>query len=994
MHRQTVHGRRNRRIMEIGTRYWQATRGALPGLFDQRKWHGRLLDRVLQDEAFKIDAFRFIDVLPVLHSSQAVASHVREYLLGRERDLPVAVRSALTLAAARGITSPLAARMIRARVTAMARRFICEADGDKPLRVFEKLARENLTFTADILGEATVSEAEAERRLHKHLALVDKLSAAAEKWPENPVLHRSPAGPLPLANISVKITAFDPYPDAVDHAGTVARLRERLLPLLRRAKEKNVFIHFDLEQWGVHAITFALFEEIALDPDLRDWLHIGMTVQSYLKSGEQDCDRLLALSRKRGVPFTVRLVKGAYWDQEVAHARSRGLVCPVYTAKGLTDANFENMTVKLLDNHDLVAAAFAGHNLRSLVHAMVVAEEKGLERAGFELQMLHGMAEPLRRVLAADGYRVRIYVPVGDLLPGMAYLVRRLLETTSETGFLRRAYHGGAPLDTMLEPPLLEPEPAEPGGLVRGDLDSPFTNTPILDFCEPRVRDDFAAAAAAVGSRLPLQVPLVVNGQSVMGEDLHPHASPNHPDEIVSLVSRASTAQAEEALEVAARAFPAWQRTPVRRRAELLEKLAARLEEDRCRLAALQTHEAGKPWREADADVAEGIDFCRYYARRSPVELGPAPLENMAGERNVLLYEGRGPTVIIAPWNFPLAILCGMTAAALVAGNTVLMKPSSAAGATAHALYEHLVEAGFSPEVVQFLPGAGEGIGSFLTAHPAVSQIAFTGSREVGLAIIEQAGRTRPGQAEIKRVVCEMGGKNAIIVDEDADPDEAVKGVVQSAFGYAGQKCSACSRLILVGSIYEPFINRLREACTSLPVAPAVEPGCKLGPVIDRTAFDRLHRLIAEPPGGAELLFRGEAPETGLFVPPVIFAVTGADNPLMQEELFGPVLAVIRAADFNAALNIANSTEFALTGAVFSRSPGNLAMAEERFRAGNLYLNRGCTGAMVARQPFGGFGMSGLGTKAGGPGYLRNFANPRCIAENTVRSGFIPDLQV
>ncbi|MDD3620752.1 MAG: proline dehydrogenase family protein, partial [Desulfobulbaceae bacterium] len=344
MHRQTVHGRRNRRIMEIGTRYWQATRGALPGLFDQRKWHGRLLDRVLQDEAFKIDAFRFIDVLPVLHSSQAVASHVREYLLGRERDLPVAVRSALTLAAARGITSPLAARMIRARVTAMARRFICEADGDKPLRVFEKLARENLTFTADILGEATVSEAEAERRLHKHLALVDKLSAAAEKWPENPVLHRSPAGPLPLANISVKITAFDPYPDAVDHAGTVARLRERLLPLLRRAKEKNVFIHFDLEQWGVHAITFALFEEIALDPDLRDWLHIGMTVQSYLKSGEQDCDRLLALSRKRGVPFTVRLVKGAYWDQEVAHARSRSLVCPVYTAKGLTDANFENMT--------------------------------------------------------------------------------------------------------------------------------------------------------------------------------------------------------------------------------------------------------------------------------------------------------------------------------------------------------------------------------------------------------------------------------------------------------------------------------------------------------------------------------------------------------------------------------------------------------------------------------------------------------------------------
>jgi len=994
MHRQTVHGRRNRRIMEIGTGYWQATQGALPKLFDQRKWHGRLLDRVLKDEAFKIDAFRFIDVLPVLRSSQAIASHVREYLLGREGDLPVAVRTALTMAAAGGIASPLAARMIRARATAMARRFICEPDGDKPLRVFEKLARENLTFTADILGEATVSETEAERRLHKHLELVDKLSAAAEKWPENPVLHRSPAGPLPLANISVKITAFDPYPDAVDHDGSVARFRERLLPLLRRAKERNVFIHFDLEQWAVHAITFALFEEIALHPDLRDWPHIGMTVQSYLKSGEQDCDRLLALSRKREVPFTVRLVKGAYWDYEVAHARSNGLVCPVYTAKGLTDANFENITVKLLDNHDLVACAFAGHNLRFLVHAMVVAEEKGLERTGFELQMLHGMAEPLRRVLAADGYRVRIYVPVGDLLPGMAYLVRRLLETSSGTGFLRRTYHDGAPLDAMLGPPVLEPEPEEPGGLIRGDVDSPFGNTSILDFCDPRVREEFAGAVAVGRSRLPLQVLLVVNGRPVMGEELHSHPSPNDPDVIVSLVSRASTDQAEEALEVAARAFPAWQSTPMRRRAELLEKLAARLEGDRCRLAALQIHEAGKPWREADADVAEGIDFCRYYARRSLVELGPLRLESVAGEENVLLHEGRGPTVIIAPWNFPLAILCGMTAAAMVAGNTVLIKPSSAAGATAHALYEHLVEAGFSPEVVQFLPGAGQEIGRFLVGHPAVSQIAFTGSREVGLAIIELAGKTQPGQVEIKRVVCEMGGKNAIIVDEDADPDEAVKGILRSAFGYAGQKCSACSRLILVGSIYEPFMNRLREACASLPTAPAGEPRCKLGPVIDRTAFDRLHRLIAEPPEGAELLFKGEAPETGLFVPPVIFAVTGADNPLMQEELFGPVLTAIRAADFSEALNIANSTEFTLTGAVYSRSPGNLALAEQRFRAGNLYLNRGCTGAMVGRQPFGGFGMSGLGTKAGGPGYLRNFANPRCVTENTVRSGFIPDLQV
>jgi RHH-type transcriptional regulator, proline utilization regulon repressor / proline dehydrogenase / delta 1-pyrroline-5-carboxylate dehydrogenase len=993
MRGQTVHGRRNRRIMELGTQYWQAMRGDKPGIFDQRKWHGRLLDQVLKDDGFKIDAFRFIDVLPVLQSNEAIASHVRDYLLGRADGLPVAVRSALTMAAG-GIVSPLATRVIRANVTAMARRFICEGEGDKPLKVFAKLAGENLTFTADILGEATVSDAEAERRLQQHLEFVKKLGKAGEQLPENPVLHRSPSGPLPLANISVKISAFDPYPEPADHAGSTARLRERLLPLLRLAREKNVFINFDLEQWAVHSITYGLFEELACHPDLKDWPHIGLTVQSYLKSGEQDCDCLLALSRKRGTPFTVRLVKGAYWDYEVARARSNGFACPVFTGKGLTDANFENITVKLIDNHQLVTPAFASHNLRSLVHAMVVAEEKGLERTGFEVQMLHGMAEPLRRVVAADGYRVRIYVPIGDLLPGMAYLVRRLLENTSGSGFLRRAHHDGEAVSALLEPPALEPEPVETDGIVQGDIDSPFGNAGLLDFCEQKVRDEFAEAVAAVKLRLPLDVPLVTAGRSVMSENPHSHVSPNDPDLVVARVSRATTVQAEEALQVSSRAFPAWRDTPLRDRAELLEGVAGLLEQDRFRLAALQTHEAGKPWQEADADVAEAIDFCRYYARRAIPELGPARLEGVAGETNVLLYAGRGPTVIIAPWNFPLAILCGMTTAALAAGNTVLMKPSSAAAAVAHALYGHLLAAGFAPEVVQFLPGAGEETGRFLAAHSAVSQIAFTGSREVGLAIIEQAGKTRAGQEEIKRVVCEMGGKNAVIVDEDADPDAALKGVVQSAFGYAGQKCSACSRLILVGSAYEPFMSRLREACASLPLAPATDPRCRLGPVIDRGAYERLHRLIADPPEGAELFFKGEVPETGLFVPPVVFTVTDAQNPLMQEELFGPVLTVIRAADFSEALDMANSTEFALTGAVYSRSPGNLAMAGQRFRVGNLYLNRGCTGALVGLQPFGGFGMSGLGTKAGGPGYLRNFANPRCVTENTVRSGFIPDLQV
>jgi RHH-type proline utilization regulon transcriptional repressor/proline dehydrogenase/delta 1-pyrroline-5-carboxylate dehydrogenase len=988
-----VHERRNERITELGERYWQKIQGKPPGLFDRKYRQGQFLDRVMQDELFRVDVFRFIDVLPALESTPAIGSHVRDYLLKEKRDLPLTVRTALKLADST-IASPLAAKAIRANVTTMARRFICESDSARAVKIFAKLAKKNLTFTADILGEATTSDAEADRYLQKYIDFVTLLGDATARWPDNSLLYESPAGHLPRANISVKISALDPYLDAVDHQGSIGRLKERLLPLLRLARQKNVFINFDLEQWAAHGITYGLFEEVCCHQDLIDWPHIGIVIQAYLRTGDQDCDRLLALSKKRGTPFTARLVKGAYWDYEVVHARQNGFTCPVFTRKGLTDASYEQLTSRLIDNHAHLTPAFASHNLRSLVHALVVAEEKGVDKTAFELQMLYGMAEPLQRMFARDGYRVRIYAPIGKLLPGMAYLVRRLLENTSNSGFLRQSFYDRVSISSMLEPPVLEPEESDLPGLVPGDIDSPFANVNLLDFCESGVRNTFAEAITGSAGRFPLDVPLVINGAEIHTEDVLIHTSPNDPAKKVTRQSRGDVAHADQAIQVALQAFPAWRDQSISHRAGFVEKLAEVLEKNRFELAALQTWEVGKPWREADADIAEAIDFCRYYARRSRTELGPVRQGNLAGEDNVLFYEGRGPTIIIAPWNFPLAILCGMTTAALVAGNTVLVKPATTAAGTGYRLYQYMIQAGFPADVVQFLPGSGETIGTHLVPHPATSQIAFTGSREVGLEIIELAGKTQQGQKEIKRVVCEMGGKNGIIIDEDADLDAALKGVMQSAFGYAGQKCSACSRLIVVGSIYNEFMGRLNDACKSLPIRAATDPGCRLGPVIDRQAYDRLNNLIATPPEGATLFFKGEAPKTGYFVSPAVFEVNDANNPMMQLEFFGPVLTVMRAANFREALNIANTTEFALTGAVYTRSPSNMELARNGFKVGNLYINRGCTGAIVGRQPFGGFGMSGLGTKAGGPGYLRLFANPRCISENTMRSGFTPDLQM
>jgi RHH-type proline utilization regulon transcriptional repressor/proline dehydrogenase/delta 1-pyrroline-5-carboxylate dehydrogenase len=979
-------------ILKLGEEMWQRMQGELPGLFNVHHWYGRLLEWVMQDPRFKADLFRFIDVLPALHTTDQIAQHVREYLLKDDRELPGVINAALK-AAAHGFTAGLASRAIRKNVVEMGERFIVGYDVSQALSALHTLHKEGIAFTIDLLGEATISDSEAEAYQARYLTLIDQLADEVVSWSEDEIIDANHLGPIPRANVSLKISALDAQLDAVDPAGCVSRLKERVLPLFLHAKARNVFLNVDLEQWELHGITYDLFEELVDHPELRTWPHVGIVVQAYLASARQDLERLLSLAHARGTPLTVRLVKGAYWDHEVVHARQHGYPCPVFTDKAATDANYERLTAMALEHIDDLHPAFASHNLRSLAHALVLAREMQIPRSAYEIQMLYGMAEPERRVLRSMGQRVRVYAPVGELIPGMAYLVRRLLENTANSGFLRLSFHEKVNLPTLLVRP--QPRPRQEGlpRMRSGDLQTPFENCPHADFTDPAVRQTFAQAIDKIVSTFPLRVPLVVAGQEHVSDHTLERYCPSDTTLHVAQVTLATRADADAAVATSYRAWPAWRDRPLRERAMLLEKLADRLQHDRFYLAALQTLEVAKPWREADADVTEAIDFCRYYARQALVELGPRMQGSLAGEENVLFYEGRGPALIIAPWNFPLAILCGMTTAALVAGNTVVMKPAEQSSAIAYALYQRMLAAGFPPDVVQFLPGLGEEVGSYLVEHPHIAQIAFTGSKAVGLSILAKAGETAAGQPQVKRVVCEMGGKNAIIVDDDADLDEAVAGVLHSAFGYAGQKCSACSRVIIVDTAYEPFITRLVDACRSLRIAPAHLPSCRLGPVIDENAYNRLRRIIAQPGEGASPLYIGEAPTGGWYVAPAVFAVQDPSHRLMQEEFFGPVLAVMQAESFDTALDIAVSTEFALTGAVYSRSPSHLEQAKRRFRVGNLYLNRGCTGSLVHRQPFGGFGMSGIGTKAGGPGYLLHFADPRCITENTTRRGFTPEVE-
>jgi RHH-type proline utilization regulon transcriptional repressor/proline dehydrogenase/delta 1-pyrroline-5-carboxylate dehydrogenase len=484
----------------------------------------------------------------------------------------------------------------------------------------------------------------------------------------------------------------------------------------------------------------------------------------------------------------------------------------------------------------------------------------------------------------------------------------------------------------------------------------------------------------------------IIDGRETRTAETLESLDPSHKRIVVGRYGRTTPEQARTAVEAAVRAFPAWRDTAPSERAERLFAAARVLQRRRFELAAWEVFECGKPWREADGDVAEAIDFCNYYAFEM-LRLASPRRRDVPGEENCYFYEPRGVVVVIAPWNFPLAILCGMTAAALVTGNTVIMKPAEQSTIVGAKLMEALQEAGIPPGVVNFLPGIGEEVGPTLVNHKDVALIAFTGSRGVGLGIYRTAAEVPEGQEDIKRVIAELGGKNAIIIDEDADLDEAVHGVVSSAFGYAGQKCSACSRVIVPEALYDSFLARLVEASRSLTVAPAEEPGCSLGPVIDGEAHGRILGAIDRGKKEARLAFAGELGQLageGFYIAPHVFADVAPNTSLAQEEIFGPVLAVIKSRDLGDALRIANGTRYALTGGFFSRSPENIARVKREFRVGNLYINRKITGALVDRQPFGGFKLSGIGSKAGGPDYLLQFVLPRTITENTMRRGFAP----
>ncbi len=988
----------NVKAIQRGKEMFASISGEKPSLFNKAAWMGKVMDWSMRNENFKVQIFRFVDTFPSLTTPKLLTDHIKEYF-GEEKDMPAFLSAGAKVAGMLGtFGGSVLNKVISGNIHEMAKQFIVGEKTHDALKNIVKLRKDGFAAVVDVLGEATLSHLEADEYVATYLELLDAMEKEQNSWKALGLDTKDSGdwGHAPKINVAIKPTATFCLANPQDFEGSVVGILNQARKVCQRAKEMNAFFCIDMESYKHKDITLEVYRRLKLE--FKDYPHVGIVLQAYLKDAEKDTADLIAWARKHNTQISIRLVKGAYWDYEVVRAKQNGWEIPVWTIKSESDACFERITYNVLKNSDICHFACASHNVRSIAATIEIAKELGVDDSRYEFQVLYGMAEPVRRGILKVAGRVRLYCPYGDMVPGMGYLVRRLLENTANESFLRQSFVEEASLEKLLEDPELtvkrereeKAQSAKPKAKEQGF--GPFRNEPMVDFTQQAARDVFPAEIAKIrSSALGKTYPLFINGKDVDTGDYIDTINPAKPSEVLGKVCQGGIAEVDMAIKAASDAFAAWRDTAPEERAKCLMKAAVIARRRMYELCAWQVLEVGKQWDQAQGDVAEGIDFLEYYAREMMRLAKPRRLGNAPGELNHYIYEPKGITAVIAPWNFPFAISIGMCSAALVVGNPVIYKPANITGIIGHQLAEIFQEAGIPAGVFNYVPGRGSVMGDYLVEHPQVSCIAFTGSMEVGLRIVEKAGKTSPTQVNVKKVISEMGGKNAIIIDDDADLDEVVPHVLYSAFAFQGQKCSACSRLIVTDTIYDKAVERLVEGAKALLIGPADDCTYAMGAVADAAAQKNVLDYIAIAESEGKLLYKSSVPEgEGYWAPITIVDGITPEHRIAQEEVFGPVLAIMRATDFDHAIELANSTRFALTGGVFSRSPKNLQKAREKFRVGNLYLNRNNTGALVERQPFGGAQMSGVGTKAGGPDYLLHFMDPRVITENTMRRGFAP----
>ncbi len=992
---------------QIGEEIFARAECAGPHPFSMEYWQQQSMNWMTRDEDLKLRLFRFVEVLPALRTPRDIASHLLEYLR-RDEDkhgpLPLPLRLALLYRKPDSVYARLIAGITRWTCGVMANQFIAGATPREAIAAVLGFRKQGMTFTLDLLGETVISDRVAREHQEHYIQLTQEISKGAGEWEAAAILDEAPWGALPRVNISLKLSAIVTKFDPLDYGGSIEAVLDRLRPVLRAARDSGALLNIDMEHYSVKDLTLEIFKRVLTEPEFHDWPDCGIVIQVYMPDGERHVSELVDWTRRRGTPITVRLVKGAYWDSETAAAVRNGWPWHLFTRKWESDVAFEKVARMMLENSDVIRPAFASHNVRSIAAVLALEDGLGLPPRTLELQMLTGMGDPLKRALVGMKQRLRVYAPVGDQMTGMAYFIRRLIENTANESFLRQSFGEGVPVETLLKDPNDHehvPDTPLPAAYIQDPDEyaemNPFVNEPEVDFSRPAERQAMEAAMAEVRGQLGRKAPAVIDGRPAETEAWYESRNPSSPAQIVGRAAVCDAAIVDRAVAAARAASERWAAVAQTERADVLDRAADALHERRFEAAAWLVFEVGKTWREAHGDVIEAIDYLRFYALEARRLANRPRRRDYPGETNEYFYAPRGVVAVISPFCFPMALLTGMAAAAVVMGNGVIVKPASTASMCGAFVVNLMNGAGLPPGVLNFVPGPGKTVGKRLVEHPGVDMIAFTGSSEVGTGIIETARSTRSDRRGFKHVLAEMSAKNAIIVDDDADLDEAVQATIASAFHYSGQKCTACSRSIVLSSVYDDFLAKLVEAAAGIKPKASDAPGTTVGPLIDAEALRRAVEFVEAGKKEARCVLGGQAPnaaaDAGYFMSPVVFADVPPGSRIAREEILAPVLAVIKADDFDHAIEIANGTPYALTGGVFSRSPRNIEAAKRRLDVGCLYVNRKITVSRVDRQPFGGLRMSGLGTQAGGPAYLQQYAVPRTISENTMRHGFSPATQ-
>ncbi len=831
-------------------------------------------------------------------------------------------------------------------------------------------------YSFDMLGEGARTAADAERYFRSYADAIAAIGARAGNEP-------LPARP----GISVKLSALHPRYEAVSAARVMRELVPKVIRLAEMAKAHDLNFTIDAEEADRLELSLDVIDRIVAAPSLAGWDGFGMAIQAYQKRAAAVIDHIAALARAHDRRFMVRLVKGAYWDTEVKRAQERGLAgYPVFTRKAMTDLNYIACARQMLALRPLIYPQFATHN--ALTIATIAEMADGPE--GYEFQRLHGMGDASYRALLADDSRFacRTYAPVGGHQDLLAYLVRRLLENGANSSFVSVAGDSAVPVATLLVRPAARVGVAEKAS-------NPGIPLPSLMFGQERRnsaghefghRESLATLAADVAAAASQALPAarsLIDGKPAAGAPV-PLESPIDARPLGQWAG-ASDADVRAAMAGAARAFRSWDRTPVRTRSAVLERLGDLLEARSAPLLALLQAEAGKTLDDAVAELREAVDFCRYYAGEARLHFDtPLALPGPTGEDNRLVLRGRGVFVCIAPWNFPLAIFLGQIAAALAAGNTVVAKPAPQTPLVAFLAVRLAHEAGVPPEALQLVLGGGD-IGAKLVADPAVAGVAFTGSTTTARAI-NRALAAKDGP--IVPLVAETGGLNAMIVDATALPEQVADDVVMSAFRSAGQRCSALRLLCVQEDVADKIVEMIIGAARELKSGDPRDLSVHVGPVIDAAAKARLDRHVAAMAAQRRIVYAGEVAETGgTFVAPHVISIESVAG--LTEEHFGPLLHVVRykASDLDRVIDAIGATGYGLTLGIHSRIEETIHRITERLSVGNIYVNRNTIGAVVGVQPFGGSGLSGTGPKAGGPHYLIRFATEQTVTENTAAAG-------